>query len=225
VSIIQAFLGSPTKVVLLVVSFAIFALLFSWQFAAILLVSIGFHESGHFWAMTRCRMKTKGMYFLPMLGAAAVADEKFPSRGVELFVALMGPVFGLILAALTIVGALITHNVTLAAAAGLMAYINVFNLIPVSILDGGRILKSIGFSISRRVGLTLMIGGLVGGALPVFFFNPIFAILIVYFGVQDFAYERGRKDDVPSSRKPITALYALDYCLIILAFGAIIAFI
>jgi len=73
------------------ISAAAYSLLFSWQFAVLILVSLFIHEGGHIWAMRQCGMRTRGIYFIPFLGGVALADESFPSRGAEVFVAIMGP--------------------------------------------------------------------------------------------------------------------------------------
>jgi Zn-dependent protease len=148
-------------------SMATYSALYTWQFAAALMLMLFIHESGHIWAMKRCGMKTKGIYFIPLLGGAAVADDMFPSRGAEVFVAIAGPIAGLLLAALSGCVYLVTQQPLWAAIAGWMAFVNLFNLAPINPLDGGRIMKSVAFSIGTRTGLVMlaisMVVGIVGG--------------------------------------------------------------
>ena len=82
------------KVGLAGASLASYAYMFTWEFAAMIIFMLFVHESGHIWAMKRCGVKTKGIYFLPFVGGVAVADEEFPSRGAEVFIAIMGPIWG-----------------------------------------------------------------------------------------------------------------------------------
>ncbi len=91
-------------------SFVSYAYLFTWEFSVMVMVSLMVHESGHVWAMKRCGMKTKGIYFLPFLGAAAVADDLFPSRKDEVYIAIMGPIWGFILSAAVAGIYLFTNN-------------------------------------------------------------------------------------------------------------------
>ncbi len=77
-------------------SVGLYTYLFTWQMAVILVAFIGIHEYGHLWAMKRCGIKTKGMFFIPGFGAVAVADEKFGSARNEVYIALMGPIFGIV---------------------------------------------------------------------------------------------------------------------------------
>ena len=73
-------LFKSTKVIFAASSFATYAFLFSWQFSAVIIITLIFHEYGHLWAMKRFGMKTKGIYLIPFVGGAAVADEAFRSR-------------------------------------------------------------------------------------------------------------------------------------------------
>ena len=63
------------KMGLAAASFAGYAILFSWKFALLLMIAVGWHESGHVWAMKKMGIKTKGFYFIPFVGGAAVANE------------------------------------------------------------------------------------------------------------------------------------------------------
>ena len=149
------------KVGLAVGSMVTYSYLFTWQFALILMVSLFVHENGHIWMMKRCGMTVKGIYFIPLVGAAAVADGEFPSTKGEADIAIMGPIWGLALAIFTVMVYEITNNAFFGAVAGWMAMINLFNLLPISPLDGGRIMKSVAFSISSRTGLIFMMSGII----------------------------------------------------------------
>jgi len=51
-----------TKVGLAAASMAGYAMLWSWKFGLLLMIAIGFHESGHVWAMRKMGIKTRGFY-------------------------------------------------------------------------------------------------------------------------------------------------------------------
>src|SRR5438128_2372063 len=91
---------TAVKGALAAASFATYSIFTTWQFALTIMFMLFVHESGHVWAMRRCGVKTKGFYFLPFVGGAAVADSDFPSRKAEVYIAIMGPIWGLILSAL-----------------------------------------------------------------------------------------------------------------------------
>lgn len=170
-------------------SLASYAYMYTWEFAAIIIFMLFFHESGHIWAMKRCGVKTKGIYFLPFIGAAAVADEKFPSRGAEVFIAIMGPIWGLLLALFTAFIYISTKNPFFAAAASWMAAINLLNLLPINPLDGGRIMKSIAYSINSGLGFSfLFIGMIASGFLAFKIGFGLFSFLLI-IGVLDLLFE------------------------------------
>ena len=177
------------KIALAGASFGTYAVLLSWKFALVLMASLLIHEYGHIWAMRRCGLKTKGVYFIPFLGAAAVTEDQFPSRRAESYIALMGPVWGFLLALATYGLYLATGEVLCAALAGWMAMLNLFNLLPINPLDGGRVLKSIAYSISSRLGLWFLVLGLGGAFLVCLKLNLGLLVLLLPIGALELAGE------------------------------------
>lgn len=136
-----------------------YTFLFTWKFALLLMLGVGLHEMGHVWAMRRCGMQTKGFYFIPFVGGAAVADDAFKSGKDEIFIALMGPVVGLLTAIPPLILYCITKSPMWAASASWLALVNLFNLFPINPLDGGRFIKGIAFSLGTNVGIFVMGAG------------------------------------------------------------------
>lgn len=149
-----------TKLILAGASFAAYTYLFTWQFAAMIIAMLFVHEYGHFYAMKRRGMKTRGIYLIPFLGGAAVADEEFKSREDEAYIALMGPWFGFGISFVTFLFFYITGNPIFAAGASWMAMVNLLNLLPTNPLDGGRVIKSIAFSLNSWLGFIFLLIGL-----------------------------------------------------------------
>lgn len=139
------------KIALTVITTVIYSLAFSWKFAILVMVAIGIHEQGHCWAMKRVGIPTRGFYFIPFLGGVAVADQSYASARDKVIVAIMGPIWGMLLALLTWVLYLITGSPILGAAAYWQGFINLFNLIPINPLDGGQIWRTVLLSLHRRV--------------------------------------------------------------------------
>jgi Zn-dependent protease len=158
--------AKAVKIGLAGASMVSYSVIFSWKFALILMFMLFVHESGHIWAMKLYGIKTKGIYFLPFIGGAAVAEEAFPSRKAEVVTAIMGPIWGFGLAVVTGILYGITGNVLFAAASSWMAMINLFNLLPINPLDGGRIMKSIAFSMHSVIGVIFLI---IGSLVSIFF--------------------------------------------------------
>jgi Zn-dependent protease len=145
-----------------VASTAAYSLLFSWKFALAIMVQLFIHEYGHVHAMRRTGMKVRGMYFVPFLGALAVTEDAFTSRRQQAYVALNGPLWGS-LAALVPAGLYAwTGEPLWAAIASWWALVNLFNLLPIAPLDGGRVLHAFAFSYSSSLGVALSLLGLAG---------------------------------------------------------------
>ncbi len=133
------------KVALLAASVAVYSVMFTLEFALALIGVLIFHEYGHLRAMKKCGLPTKGMYLIPFVGGLAVGDMP-KSRWQDVYISMMGPVFGLIMTLVFYVVYLVTDSHFAGLVASTSALLNLFNLIPVYPLDGGRVIKSLVFS-------------------------------------------------------------------------------
>lgn len=168
------------KIALAAISITSYSLLFTWQFAVMIMVMLFVHENGHIWAMRRYGMKVKGIYFIPFLGGLAVGETAFPSRKAEVIIAIMGPIWGFALALATGVVYFLTNNPLFAAASSWMAFINLFNLLPINPFDGGRIMKNVAFSLHSWVGMIFVTAGFVVSILLAVKFG---LWLVVFMGI------------------------------------------
>jgi Zn-dependent protease len=205
-------------------SMVAYAYLFTWQFSVLIMISLFFHESGHIWAMKRCGLKTKGIYFIPFLGAAAVSEDMFKTRRDEVYIAIMGPIWGFSLAVGTALIYVFTGNALFAAAAGWMAMVNLFNLLPVNPLDGGRIMKSIAFSINSKAGLVfLVVGILISIGLIVWAKLILFLILLLIGGLELF-FEYREYEVRPSMTHRGIVISTIAYMAIVAILWALMAY-
>jgi Zn-dependent protease len=168
----------------------VYAVVFSWKFAIVLMGSLLWHEYGHIWAMQRCGLKTKGIYFIPFIGGAAIGSDRMPTRDVDVVVSLMGPIFGLALAVLTAFVYAQTGLTIIAAAALFMIILNVFNLIPIYPLDGGRVLWCFASSIPPALGSAVMLLSVVFAVWVTYVTRIPLLFLIVFFSVISFSQFR-----------------------------------
>lgn len=155
------------KLFLAVASLASFLVisLWNWETAIIFMLAIGLHEYGHLWAMNRRGIKNRGFYFIPFLGGGTINTEPLGSRGNETFVALMGPLWGFGLSIILAAVYFLSGGWGLALRALFwVVVINLFNLIPISPLDGGRVVKCVAFSVHRKLGLATLAAGVAGCA-------------------------------------------------------------
>lgn len=177
------------KVLLAGASLAAYSWLFSFQFAIALIACLMVHEYGHIRAMKYFGMKTKGIYIIPFLGGLALSDDKINTRWQDVTISIMGPVFGLLLSLILMLVYWITGNIFFAGLANFNALINLINLLPILPLDGGHILKSIGFSVNGKFGLVALVLGSVIGILGSYTLGLSFLAFFMLIGTIEIAME------------------------------------
>lgn len=182
-----------TKIGLAGLSLAGYAAIYTWKFGLLLMIAIGFHESGHVWAMKKMGIKTKGFYFLPFIGGAAIAEEQYKTYGENAYIAIMGPIWGALLAGLCAGAYWITGIPMLAASAAWMATLNLFNLLPITPLDGGQLVRSIAFSIHKGLGVVFLVLSMIATVLIMWKLHiGLFALILLVGGVELFLELRYR---------------------------------
>lgn len=189
-------------------SFIGYAYLFTWKFALLIMIALAWHESGHVWAMKRMGIKTKGFYFIPFIGGAAVATEKCKTYGQNAYIAIMGPIWGFALALTSYIAFLITKQPLFAASASWMAMINIFNLFPIMPLDGGQLMRGIAFSLSRRIGIVFLV---ISWLLCIYLTIKLKVFLLglfVIIGALDIFIELGRRRKITQANEALEEHYA-----------------
>jgi Zn-dependent protease len=173
------------------VSLGAYGLLFNWRSAAALLLMIAWHEYGHVHAMRRCGVPVRGIYFIPFLGGAAVHEAPIADRSAQAYVSLNGPLWGLYLTLAVVAGFYLTGQryPWLAVVAALWAALNLFNLLPILPLDGGRALSAIAFSINSRTGMASAFGLLALGLVLAGLSGLGLLALLIGVGALEFATE------------------------------------
>jgi len=217
------------KIALASGSMLAYSYLFTWEFAVILLGAIVFHEYGHIKGMKNCGIKTKGIYLIPFLGGAAVPSESFKSRTQEVYVSLMGPWYGLALLIPFLFYGVVYESSLAVGLASFMALLNLFNLIPINPLDGGRVIKSIAFSLNSTLGIVILSLGLIGAGYLVYIFEIWVLFLVIIIGSLELFFEVKNKNNFivdPNynmNTKDIT-IYSILYIATVVIFISIIYF-
>lgn len=139
------------------------------------------HESGHALVMKKLGIPFSPMVFVPFMGAAVAMRKRPKDAYEEALVAFGGPVLGSV-GALGFAGAAhVMDSPLLFALADFGFMINLFNLIPLGMMDGGRICGAI----SPYAGLVgLGIGGT--AAYSGMISNPIFYLILLGGGYETF---------------------------------------
>jgi Zn-dependent protease len=112
--------------------------MFGWQFALGFVLSIYIHEMGHVFALRKYGIAASAPMFIPFLGAF-VRLKQYPANVIQdARVGLAGPIWGFGAAVFAWLCAVVTGLPIWYAIAHTGAWINLFNLIPIWQLDGGR---------------------------------------------------------------------------------------
>jgi Zn-dependent protease len=122
----------------MLVSVGAYALIWGWKFAVGFVALLFVHEMGHYIQLRREGVKPTGMVFIPFLGAAVGTRSLGGSALAEARVGLAGPILGSLAVAALLPIAAATDNDFWRALAFTGFFLNLFNLLPVVPLDGGR---------------------------------------------------------------------------------------
>jgi len=169
-------LGGLKTILSMGVSIWVYSLLFGWRFAAGFVVLILVHEMGHVIAAKLLGLPVSAPLFIPFIGASIIMKENPRDAWTEALMAYGGPLAGCIGSWICWFIALQFGIPWLLAVASLSFLINIFNMIPVPPLDGGRICSA--------VSPWFWIIGLVLLGLSVIYFhawNSIVIIVLVLF--------------------------------------------
>jgi Zn-dependent protease len=154
----------------------VYSLMFGWKFAAGFVFLIFVHEMGHVVAARWLGMPVSAPLFIPFIGAAILLKQNPRDAWSEALMAYGGPLAGCIGSWICWGVALEMQESWIMAVASLSFLINLFNMIPVPPLDGGRICAA--------VSPWFWIIGLVLLGLSVIYFhawNSIVIIVLVLF--------------------------------------------
>lgn len=174
-----------------IISGATFAILWSWKIAVALMIMLFFHEYGHVYAMRKVGVKVKGIYFIPLLGAAAVPEDSWKKRYDQAYIGLNGPIWGTFLTIIaTLIFILTDHKYQWIGAVSLWwALINLFNLLPINPLDGGRFLSAISYSINSTVGKFVSVVMIIGAVVIALAFKLYLLVIAGILGLMEFLVE------------------------------------
>ena len=123
----------------MLVSLVVYAFIFGWRYAAGFIVLLFVHEMGHYIAARHKGLNVGLPTFIPFVGAWIELKDLPHDAQTEAFVGLGGPLIGTVGATLCYLLARQTGTDWLLAVAYSGFFLNLFNLIPISPFDGGRI--------------------------------------------------------------------------------------
>ncbi len=170
----------------MLVSIGAYALLWGWQFAAGFTILLLVHELGHVLEAKRQGLPVSAPMFIPFLGALITLKRLPDDAWNEAKLAIAGPILGSLgAAAVWGLGEALDSDL-LVALAFTGFFLNLFNLAPISPLDGGRIVAAIHPAL-WVVGLVLLLG------ITILAPNPIIILILVLGGLESWRRWRERR--------------------------------
>jgi Zn-dependent protease len=161
----------------MLVSIAAYSLLWGWRFAVGFVLLLLVHEMGHVIQLRREGIPASAPLFIPFLGAVVGAKSLGDDAAAEARVGLAGPVLGTAGTIALLGVAEGTDSELLKALAFTGFFLNLFNLVPLTPLDGGRAMAAL-------TPWMWFAGLFVAAGIAFAFPNPII-ILIVLLGAYD----------------------------------------
>jgi Zn-dependent protease len=175
----------------MLVSIWAYALFWGWSFAAGFVALLFIHEMGHVAALRMLGIRSTAPMFIPFMGAFIGMKQLPDNAFAESVAAYGGPLLGTLGAIGCAMVGLATGNPFWFALASAGFLLNLFNLLPMSPLDGGRILGVISPKL-WLVGLA--------GAIGLFWltWSPLIALIVIMGSLQ--IWSAAKKDKAEKAR-------------------------
>jgi Zn-dependent protease len=123
----------------MLLSLLVYATIWGWPYAAGFVALLFAHEIGHYVAARQRGLNVGAPAFIPFVGAWIALEDQPLDVETEAYVAIAGPVVGTIAALAVYLWARSENSGLLLAIAYSGLFLNLFNLLPISPLDGGRV--------------------------------------------------------------------------------------
>ena len=121
----------------------VYTMMWGWKFAVGFVLLLLIHECGHLIVAKKFGLKVGAPVFIPFMGAFIALKQAPPNAWIEACVGIGGPMLGSLGAlACNSLGEIFDTPVFIALA-WFGYFLNLFNLVPVGMLDGGRIVTAL----------------------------------------------------------------------------------
>jgi Zn-dependent protease len=192
-----------------------YALYFGWKFAIVFVLLIAIHEVGHAIVVRGYGLAVPGIYFIPGFGAFT-AFSGAQSVYQEATIAFGGPLLGTIGGLVCFGYGALTNDPFWYALANTAFFLNLFNMIPLGVFDGGRM--------TAAISPNLWIAGFViviVAAVAFHWWSPILLLVVLLSLPRAIAAFRGKLDpryyDVPQSQRMTIAIAYFALLAVLLA--------
>jgi Zn-dependent protease len=199
----------------MLVSVAAYSFVFGWPFAAGFVLLLLVHEMGHVIQLRREGVKASAPMFIPFLGAVISAKSLGRNALSEARVGLAGPILGTVGAVACVLIWHATGSNVWRALAFTGFFLNLFNLLPVVPLDGGRAMAAMA-PWMWFAGFAAMI------PLAIIFPNPIILIILLFAGFETYKRWKLRRTGSPQ-QEAYYRVRRLDRALVAAVYLSLIA--
>ena len=172
----------------MLISAAFYVWFGGWWFGIGLIILLFVHEMGHVLEAKRQGLPVSAPLFIPFLGALITLKQMPHNAWNEAKLAIAGPIVGSLGAAAIWIAGVAYDSNHLKALAFLGFFLNLFNLLPVVPLDGGRIVSAL-HPVLWLVGFLALLG------LVFITPNPILIIILIFSGME--LWQRWRTRNAP----------------------------
>ncbi len=195
------------------VTIFVYALFFGWWFAFGFVILLLIHELGHAAVIKAKGIDASAPVFIPFVGAMIAMKDKPVDAKTEAEIAYGGPAAGVLASLICYFLAQRLESELLMALAYTGFFVNLFNLTPMSPLDGGRIVTAI----SKKLwilGICLILG------MFLLTFNILLLLILILGGIRLYDDWKNKSEE-DEAYYAVSASYRLNMSL---AYFALLAF-
>ena len=200
----------------MLVSVAAYALIWGWKFALGFVALLFVHEMGHVIQLRREGIKASAPLFIPFMGAFVGMKQMPDNAAAEARVGLAGPILGSIGCLVPLALWKATGETFWEALAFTGFFLNLFNLLPVLPLDGGRAMAALSpwmwiFGFALLVAATF--------AFP----SPIMLLILLFGGMETLRRWRSRKSPQAQAYHRVTRAQRVGVAVVYLGLAVALA--
>jgi Zn-dependent protease len=200
----------------MLVSIGAYTLIWGFRFAVGFVLLLLVHELGHVFQLRREGVKASLPMFIPFLGAVIMAKELGRDAAAEARVGLAGPILGSLGAVAVLAIYYATGNELFKALAFVGFFLNLFNLLPVLPLDGGRAMAAL------TPWMWFVGYGLLAGA-TIVFPSPIMLLILLFGGLETWRRWKARKSPESQEYHRVRPRTRAAVALVYLGLAALLA--
>jgi Zn-dependent protease len=207
-----------TTIISMFVMIWVYATQFGWWYAVGFVLLIAVHEGGHVLVARREGLMVSMPIFIPFIGAFISMKQQPTNARTEAIIAAGGPVIGSIGAFAFLAAGIMFQSNLLLALAYTGCLLNLFNLVPVHPLDGGRIVTAIS-PLMWLIGIPVLL------FISLKFPNPITIIMLILGAFQAYRIWRSPDKGYFKVSRNTRISFAVLYFGLMIVLGMVMAWI